>query len=127
MWQVFLLIAKGLRAIQTDSQGIVSGGGSYKPAIVLDKRTDNTGNKRIPIALMGKVYCKVDATHSPVEIGDLLTTSSVKGHAMKAEDPYKAMSMADIRRNLYHQGLKYVKMSDSLWLNRSSPLQEFQL
>jgi hypothetical protein len=69
--------------------GIVSGAGSYKPAMVLDKRTDNN-TKRVPIALMGKVYCKVDATHSSVEIGDLLTTSSVKGHAMKADDPYKA-------------------------------------
>ena len=39
---------------------------------------------------MGKVYCKVDATSSPIEIGDLLTTSPTKGHAMKAEDPYKA-------------------------------------
>ena len=39
---------------------------------------------------MGKVYCKVDARHSSIEIGDLLTTSSTKGHAMKAEDPMKA-------------------------------------
>jgi len=72
--------------------GIVSGAGSYKPAIVLDKKDNdiNTNNKRVPIALMGKVYCKVDATSSPIEIGDLLTSSSLKGHAMKAEDPYKA-------------------------------------
>ena len=69
--------------------GIVSGAGNYKPAIVLDK-SSKTDNKRIPIALMGKVYCKVDATHSPIEIGDLLTTSQTKGHAMKAEDPLKA-------------------------------------
>ena len=71
--------------------GIVSGAGNYKPAIVLDKKVeDNAKNKRVPIALMGKVYCKVDATSSQIEIGDLLTTSSLKGHAMKAEDPYKA-------------------------------------
>ena len=72
--------------------GIVSGAGSYKPALVLDKKVENnnTNNKRIPISLMGKVYCKVDATSSPIEIGDLLTTSPTKGHAMKAEDPYKA-------------------------------------
>ena len=39
---------------------------------------------------MGKVYCKVDATYSSIEIGDLLTTSSTIGHAMKADDPLKA-------------------------------------
>jgi len=39
---------------------------------------------------MGKAYCKVDATHAAIQIGDLLTTSPMKGHAMKAEDPYKA-------------------------------------
>lgn len=39
---------------------------------------------------MGKVYCKVDATPSSIKIGDLLTTSHTKGHAMKADDPYNA-------------------------------------
>lgn len=39
---------------------------------------------------MGKAYCKVDARHSPIEIGDLLTTSPTRGHAMKAVDPLKA-------------------------------------
>jgi hypothetical protein len=39
---------------------------------------------------MGKVYCMVDATDVPVEIGDLLTTSSVPGHAMKVTDPLKS-------------------------------------
>jgi hypothetical protein len=70
--------------------GIVSGAGNYKAALVLDKRTENnnTCNKRVPIALMGKVYCKVDATSSSIEIGDLLTTSTTKGYAMKAEASY---------------------------------------
>jgi hypothetical protein len=44
----------------------------------------------MPIALVGKVFCKVDADHSPVEIGDLLTTSPTLGHAMKVCDPIKA-------------------------------------
>ena len=76
--------------------GIVSGAGGYKPAVVLDSQhsqnqNDNNKNKdRMPIALMGKVYCKVDARHSSIEIGDLLTTSYTKGYAMKAEDPIKA-------------------------------------
>ena len=74
--------------------GIVSGAGGYKPAIILGekKRSDNTNkNKnRLPVALVGKVYCKVDARQSPIETGDLLTTSSTKGYAMKAEDPIKS-------------------------------------
>ena len=42
------------------------------------------------VALVGKVYCKVDAQHASIEVGDMLTTSATNGHAMKAEDPMKA-------------------------------------
>ncbi len=68
--------------------GVVSGAGKYKPGIVLDKQ--ETGNLRKPIALLGKVYCKVDAGFGDIEIGDLLTTSPTPGHAMKVTDPLKA-------------------------------------
>jgi hypothetical protein len=68
--------------------GVVSGGKDYHPGIILDKKPSDM--KRLPIALTGKTYCKVDARYSPIELGDLLTTSSVKGHAMKADDPFKA-------------------------------------
>jgi hypothetical protein len=46
--------------------------------------------ERTTIALVGKVYCKVDAGESPIEVGDLLTTSATPGCAMKASDPSKA-------------------------------------
>jgi hypothetical protein len=68
--------------------GVVSGAGDYKPGIVLDKQ--ESSNTRQPIALLGKVFCKVDAGHGAIEIGDLLTTSPTPGHAMKADDPLKA-------------------------------------
>lgn len=68
--------------------GVVSGAGEYKPGIVLDKQ-DGKSN-RMPIALLGKVYCKVDAGYAPIEVGDLLTTSPSPGHAMKASDHMKA-------------------------------------
>jgi hypothetical protein len=68
--------------------GVVSGAGDYKPGIVLDKQQSSTTRK--PIALLGKVFCKVDAGHGAIEIGDLLTTSPTPGHAMKADDPLKA-------------------------------------
>jgi hypothetical protein len=44
----------------------------------------------MPIALMGKVYCKVDASLAPIEVGDLLVTAPTPGHAMKAMDPSRA-------------------------------------
>jgi hypothetical protein len=68
--------------------GVISGAGTYKPGIILDKQESETN--RLPIGLLGKVYCKVDAQTSAIEIGDLLTTSSTPGHAMKAIDPLQA-------------------------------------
>jgi hypothetical protein len=68
--------------------GVISGAGKYKPGIVLDKQ--DSSNYRMPIALMGKVYCKVDASYGAIEVGDLLTTSPTSGHAMKVDDPLKA-------------------------------------
>jgi hypothetical protein len=68
--------------------GVISGAGGGRPAIVLDNR--HTDNNRMPIGLVGKVYCKVDARYSPIDVGDLLTTSPTPGHAMKADDPLKA-------------------------------------
>jgi len=68
--------------------GVVSGAGDCRPGIVLaNKRSQN---KTMPVALMGRVYCKVEAQYSPIEVGDLLTTSSTPGHAMKADNPVKA-------------------------------------
>jgi hypothetical protein len=68
--------------------GVISGAGDYRPGIILDKQESRTD--RMPVALMGKVGCKVDAKYSPIEVGDLLTTSPTPGHAMKADDPGKA-------------------------------------
>jgi hypothetical protein len=67
--------------------GVVSGAGEFKAAIVLDRKPDAT---RAAIALMGKVYCKVDADAAPIEVGDLITTSATAGHAMKASDTGRA-------------------------------------
>lgn len=68
--------------------GVISGAGGYKPGMILDRKTMK-GN-RVPIALLGKVFCKVDAQYFPIEVGDLLTTSPTLGHAMRADDPFKA-------------------------------------
>ena len=68
--------------------GVISGAGDYKPGLVLDKQESRPA--RTPVALLGKVFCKVDATFGPIEVGDLLTTSPTLGHGMKATDPTKA-------------------------------------
>ena len=69
--------------------GVISGAGDFKPGITLGKR--ESISKRLPVALMGKVFCMADAEHSPIEIGDLLTTSPTPGHAMKVGDPIKGI------------------------------------
>jgi len=76
------------KAYDKRAAGVISGAGEYRPGIVLDKQTSR--NSRRPIALLGKVYCKVDADYGAVEVGDLLTTSPTLGHAMRAADPSKA-------------------------------------
>jgi hypothetical protein len=68
--------------------GVVSGAGDLKPGLMLDKQSSKC--TRQAIALLGKVYCKVDALYGSIEIGDLLTTSQTTGHAMKAQDRAKA-------------------------------------
>ncbi len=81
-------LSESQRAYDKRVAGVISGAGNYKPGIVLDKR--QTSSNRQPVALMGKVFCKVDATFGAIEAGDLLTTSSTPGHAMKTSDPFKA-------------------------------------
>jgi hypothetical protein len=68
--------------------GVLSGAGDYRPGIVLGK--GQSRKNRLPLALAGKVFCKVDAQYSPIGIGDLLTTSPTVGHAMKANDSFRA-------------------------------------
>ena len=48
------------------------------------------GADRVPVAIAGRVYCKVDADLAPVQAGDLLTTSSTPGHATRVSDPAAA-------------------------------------
>ena len=60
--------------------GIVSGAGNLQPGVTL---SDQEG---VPIALAGRVYVKAEAFSGAIHPGDLLTTSSMPGLAMKASD-----------------------------------------
>lgn len=75
-------------AYDTRVAGVLSGAGDYRPGIVLDKQ--QARENRLPVALTGKTFCKVDAQYGPIRVGDLLTTSPTAGHAMRADDPLKA-------------------------------------
>ena len=44
-----------------------------------------------PVALTGRVYCWADASNGAIKPGDLLTTSSTPGHAMKVSNHNKAL------------------------------------
>ena len=67
--------------------GVVSGAGVFRPGIILDQHGNDEG--RTTIALVGKVYCKVNADAGSIAVGDLLTTSDIPGHAMRVSDPLK--------------------------------------
>jgi hypothetical protein len=68
--------------------GVISGAGDFRPGIILDRR--GQARNRMPLALVGKAFCKADAQYGSIRVGDLLTTSLTGGHAMKAIDPQQA-------------------------------------
>jgi hypothetical protein len=82
------LLRHSTRAYDKRVAGVVAGAGGLRPGIILDRWSDRS--RRLPVALMGKVSCNVDADYGRVEVGDLLTTSDTPGHAMKASDPSRA-------------------------------------
>ena len=65
--------------------GVVSGAGGIKTGMVMGQQGSIASGKH-PIALTGRVYVWCDAANGAIEPGDLLTTSDVAGHAMKAVD-----------------------------------------
>ncbi|MBN2809376.1 MAG: hypothetical protein JXR80_07770 [Deltaproteobacteria bacterium] len=69
--------------------GIISGAGGVNPGMMMGQN-DTLADGAHPVALSGRVYCRVDAGHGSVQPGDLLTTSPTPGHAMKVGDYQKA-------------------------------------
>jgi hypothetical protein len=61
--------------------GIISGAGNLHPGILLGDQGERSEGY-FPVALTGRVWCWVDATQTPVQVGDMLTSSTVPGHAM---------------------------------------------
>lgn len=64
--------------------GVVSGAGNLQAGAVLGNLPESEDGPAI--ALSGRVWVHCDASTVAIEPGDLLTTSSQPGHAMKASD-----------------------------------------
>lgn len=64
--------------------GVASGANDYTPGITLRGLADI--KNKVPVTLTGTVYCLASNSNGPIRAGDLLTTSAVAGHAMKATD-----------------------------------------
>ena len=77
-----LHVTKSTTAYDTTVAGIVSS--TEQAGYVAGSRSDGSSDK--PVALVGRVLCKVSAENGAIEIGDLLTTSNTPGYAMKATD-----------------------------------------
>jgi len=69
--------------------GIISGAGGIWPGMLMSQ-SGSTADGEFPVALTGRVYCLADASGGSIEPGDLLTSSSLPGHAMKVTDHTRA-------------------------------------
>jgi hypothetical protein len=68
--------------------GVVSGAGGVQPGIQMSQKGVLEGMENV--ALTGRVYVLADASQGPIQPGDLLTTSTIPGHAMKVTDHTQA-------------------------------------
>ena len=70
----------------TANDSLVCGVVSTAPGVLLNSDPDAPDREgRVPVALCGRVPCRVVAENGPIRRGDLLTSSSVPGHAMRAD------------------------------------------
>ena len=81
-------LTRSTRAYDTRVAGIVSGAGGVQPGLRLHQDGVMEGDHHV--ALSGRVYVLADESAGMIKPGDLLTTSSTPGHAMKAADHDRA-------------------------------------
>ena len=68
--------------------GVVSGANGIHPGIQMHQQGLLEGGQNV--ALSGRVYVQADASNGAIRPGDMLTTSSLPGYAMKVTDHAKA-------------------------------------
>lgn len=81
-------IAQSVRPYDRRVAGIVSGAGGLDPGLHLGSGTEISGDT--PVAMAGRVYVRCTSENGPIRPGDLLTTSSTPGVAMRATDRARA-------------------------------------
>lgn len=64
----------------------IAGVYSTEPGFVGGGSAEDDVSDRIPVAIVGIVPVKVSAENGPIQRGDLLTSASLPGHAMKATE-----------------------------------------
>lgn len=74
-------------ANDTKVAGVVSGGNGIKAGLIMTQ-TGTLADGEYPIALTGRVWVKCTTENGAIGVGDLLTTASTPGHAMKADVGY---------------------------------------
>lgn len=82
----------------------VAGVISSQPGIALGE----AGNNRVLVATIGRVRIKVDASHGPIQVGDLLVTGDIPGMAMKSQ----ALNIGGVQ--LHRPGTLIGKVLESL-------------
>jgi hypothetical protein len=82
------LLAPAIAPYDSRVAGVASGANDLRPGIILGH--DRAQGTTTPVALAGRVYCNIDASFGAIRPGDLLTTSSTRGHAMRASDRERA-------------------------------------
>ena len=71
------------RAYDRTVAGVISGAGGVVPGMRMGQ-VGSVADGDHPVALTGRTYVFADASGGPIQPGDLMTTSDVPGHAMKA-------------------------------------------
>lgn len=69
-------VIRSTQAYDTRVAGVIS----EQPGIALGEKSDD----KVLVAASGRVKVKVDASHTPIQIGDLLVASDIPGVAMKS-------------------------------------------
>ena len=78
-------LAVSTEAYDSRVAGVISGAHGLEPGMVMQSDAEHAHGDH-PVALTGRVWCKVDASFGAVKPGDLLTTSPAAGYAMVAKD-----------------------------------------
>jgi len=81
--------------------GVVSGAGSFRPGIRLNISLSSRPDS-VPIAIIGRTYCRVEAVERPISVGDMLVSSDLPGHARNSRLPSRGSVIGKALENLDH-------------------------